>query len=143
MNIHKIANSDFETLEAVNQFLNQLVEKEYKITQLQLEAIISDYNSNLFFASNEDGQYLGMLTVGIYHAPTGKKAWIEDVVVDQRFRGEGVGIALTDFAIQFAKDQQAEVVILTSKPSRISANNLYKKLGFQLKETNVYRFPLK
>jgi ribosomal protein S18 acetylase RimI-like enzyme len=88
---------------------------------------------------NDKGVILGMLTVGFYHAPTGKKAWIEDVVVDDNYRGLGVGKNLTNFAIQFTKDQQADVVMLTSKPSRVSANNLYKKVGFEQRETNVYR----
>jgi len=132
-----------ELKEIINKFLSQLVGTEYLISKDQLEAIILDQNSHLFFAINAHGDYLGMITVGTYIAPTGKKVWIEDVVVDEKFRGEGAGKALTNFAVQFARDQQADVVMLTSKPERINANILYKKVGFQLRETNVYRMLLK
>ena len=64
-------------------------------------------------------------------------------MVAEKYRGEGVGRDLTTFAIQFAKDQEADVVMLTSKPARISANKLYKKVGFEQKETNVYRMMFK
>ncbi len=143
MKIQEITNYSPEIEEAINKFLSQLIENSILITQRQVESIIWDSNSHLFFGINKDGDYTGMLTVGIYSSPTGKKAWIEDVVVDEKYRGQGIGIDLTKFAIQFAKDQQAAVVMLTSKPARISANNLYKKIGFQLKETNVYRMMLK
>ena len=143
MRIQKISAVEPMILEAINSFLNQLFEDERQITRKQVEDIISDRNSNLFFAVNEEGEYLGMITIGTYFSPSGKKAWIEDVVVDQKYRGEGVGIFLTTFAIEFAREIQSDVVMLTSKPSRISANNLYKKLGFEQRVTNVYRFLLK
>ena len=142
MRIEEITSYHPELLATINSFVNLLVENEYLITKQQVEAIISDANSHLFFAVNDEGVNLGMLTVGFYHAPTGKKAWIEDVVVDDNYRGLGVGKNLTNFAIQFARDQQADVVMLTSKPSRVSANNLYKKVGFEQRETNVYRIVL-
>ena len=142
MRIEEITSYHPELLAAINNFLNLLVENEYQITKQQVEVIISDTNSHLFFAVDDKGVQLGMLTVGFYHAPTGEKAWIEDVVVDEKYRGLGVGESLTNFAIRFSKDHQADVVMLTSKPSRISANNLYKKVGFKQRETNVYRIVL-
>lgn len=142
MRIEEITSYHPELLPTINKFLNLLVDNNYLITKQQVEAIISDTNSHLFFAVDEKGVQMGMLTVGFYHAPTGKKAWIEDVVVGEKYRGLGVGESLTNFAIQFAKDQQADLVMLTSKPSRISANNLYRKVGFEQRETNVYRIVL-
>lgn len=143
MKIEEITNYNPEIQQTISKFLNQLIETESNFTREQFEAIISDPNSHLFFASSNDNDLLGMLTVGFYHSPTGKKAWIEDVVVDQVYRGLGAGKALINFSIQFAKEQQADVVMLTSKPERISANNLYKKTGFRLKETNVYKMQIK
>ena len=84
-----------------------------------------------------------MLTIGTYDFLSGTKVWIEDVVVDESQRGKGIGKELTLFAIGFAKSLGAESVELTSRPSRIAANSLYKKLGFVLRETNVYRYTLK
>ena len=143
MKIEEITNYQPKIHRTINGFLNLLVDNDFEITKEQVEAILSDANSHLFFAVNDDGAYSGMLTVGIYFSPSGKKAWIEDVVVAEKYRGEGVGRDLTTFAIQFAKDQEADVVMLTSKPTRISANKLYKKVGFEQKETNVYRMMFK
>ena len=80
-----------------------------------------------------------MLTVGIYKSPTGTKAWIEDVVVDGSYRGQGLGRLLVEHAIAFSKSLGADSLMLTSNPSRIAANKLYQSLNFTQKETNVYR----
>jgi len=78
----------------------------------------------------------------MFRIPTGIRAWIEDVVVDSEARGHGVGEALNKEALRYAKDNGAITVDLTSRPSREAANRLYQRLGFQLRDTNVYRFTL-
>ena len=87
----------------------------------------------------KDEQIAGMLTVGIYHSPTGGKAWIEDVVVDTSYRGQGLSKLLVAHAIEFVKSKQIPSLMLTSNPKRIAANKLYQTMGFERKETNVYR----
>jgi GNAT superfamily N-acetyltransferase len=141
--IREITHYCPELVDTINRFVSQLTGNESVITMQQLESIVADPNSHLFFAVNDEGEYQGMISVGIYTTPIGKKAWIEDVVVDELYRGLGVGKALTLFAIQYAKKEQADVLMLTSKPARINANKLYKKTGFKPKETNVYRMKLK
>ena len=143
MIIQEIKTFSPEIEKSINRFLILLVENANSISKQLIESIISDKNSHIFFAVTDDGEYSGMVTVGIYISPTGKKAWIEDVVVDEKYRRQGVGQYLTESAIQFARNQQADIVMLTSKPCRISANKLYQKIGFQLKQTNVYRMTLK
>jgi len=85
---------------------------------------------------------VGMLTLVTFRLPTGVRAWIEDVVVDSGSRGRGVGEALTQAALEIAADRGAQTVDLTSRPSREAANRLYHRMGFEPRETNVYRFPL-
>jgi ribosomal protein S18 acetylase RimI-like enzyme len=85
---------------------------------------------------------VGMLTLVTFRLPTGVRAWIEDVVVDGGSRGRGVGEALTQAALEIAADRGAQTVDLTSRPSREAANRLYQRMGFEPRETNVYRFPL-
>ncbi len=80
-----------------------------------------------------------MLTLAMFRIPTGRRAWIEDVVVDGRARGKGVGEALTRHAIAYARQHGARTVDLTSRPSREAANAMYAKLGFVRRSTNVYR----
>jgi ribosomal protein S18 acetylase RimI-like enzyme len=91
----------------------------------------------------EPGVIVGMLTLALFRIPTGLRAWVEDVVVDERARGKGVGEALLRRALELARERGATTVDLTSRPSRQPANRLYVRLGFELRETNVYRFDLR
>lgn len=140
--IKEITNYTPEIKSTIEHFLKLLQGNDKGISQHQLEEIISSENSYLFFAANTDDVFIGMLTIGIYQSPTGKKAWIEDVVVDETFRGQGIGENLIVFAIQFARQYQVSILTLTSSPAKVAANNLYKKIGFQPKETNVYKMTL-
>lgn len=83
---------------------------------------------------------LGTLTLVTFRIPTGTRAWIEDVVVDEAARGRGVGEALTLKAVDIAAGVGAKTVDLTSRPSREAANRLYQRLGFTPRQTNVYRY---
>ena len=75
-----------EYLEAMQRFLDQLTTSPMVLTESMFQELLKSENSHLFFIM-KDEQIAGMLTVGIYHSPTGGKAWIEDVVVDETFRG--------------------------------------------------------
>jgi len=87
-----------------------------------------------------DNRIVGSLTLAIFPIPTGTRAWIEDVVVDEAARGQGVGEQLTRAAIAFAAEQGVRTVDLTSRPTREAANRLYQRIGFEARETNVYRY---
>lgn len=124
--------------EAMQRFLDQLTTSPMTLTESMFRQLVESTNSHLFFLI-KDEQIAGMLTVGIYYSPTGGKAWIEDVVVDEAFRGQGLSKLLVAHAIEFTKSQQVPSLMLTSNPKRIAANKLYQKMGFERKETNVYR----
>ena len=81
-----------------------------------------------------------MLTLATFTIPTGLRAWVEDVVVDGEARGQGAGQALVEAAVEHAGKLGARTVDLTSRPSREAANRLYRRAGFKLRETNVYRY---
>ena len=124
--------------ESMQRFLDQLTTSPMVLTESMFQELLKSENSHLFFIM-KDEQIAGMLTVGIYHSPTGGKAWIEDVVVDETFRGQGLSKLLVAHAIEFVKAQQIPSLMLTSNPKRIAANKLYQAMGFERKETNVYR----
>lgn len=94
------------------------------------------------FVARVDGAIVGTLTLVLYRIATGLKAWIEDVVVDESARGHGVGEALNRAAIDEARRHGAKSVSLTSRPSREAANRMYLRLGFQPRDTNVYRYDI-
>lgn len=124
--------------EAMQRFLDQLTTQPMTLTETLFRQLLDDANSHLFFLM-EDGAIAGMLTVATYHSPTGGKAWIEDVVVDERFRGKGLSKLLVAHAIAFVKESGIPSLMLTSNPKRVAANKLYQAMGFERKETNVYR----
>ena len=136
--IVEIESYSAEYHEAMQRFLDQLTTHPMTLTESMFRQLVESANSHLFFLI-KDEQIAGMLTVGIYYSPTGGKAWIEDVVVDEAFRGQGLSKLLVAHAIEFTKSQQIPSLMLTSNPKRIAANKLYQKMGFERKETNVYR----
>jgi ribosomal protein S18 acetylase RimI-like enzyme len=87
-----------------------------------------------------DGLIAGALTLILCPIPTGVHAYIEDVVVDEAYRRQGIGTALTRAALARARAAGARRVDLTSRPTREAANRLYRRLGFVQRETNVYRY---
>ena len=98
------------------------------------------HEANSFFVASDATGVLGVLTLVVFPLPTGIRAWIEDVIVDDDARGKGVGRLLNETAIEHAFDQGAITVDLTSRPSREAANRLYQRIGFVPRETNVYRY---
>jgi ribosomal protein S18 acetylase RimI-like enzyme len=104
-----------------------------------LQRIVGSSATALLIAKSDD-IVKGMLTLAVFHVPTGARAIIEDVVVDERHRGQGIAAALVQNALARAEAAGARTVDLTSRPSREAANRLCRKLGFEKRETNVYRF---
>jgi len=105
-----------------------------------LAEIVRSPATHLLIARDDAGTVVGSLTLVLFRIPTGLRAWIEDVVVDGAARGQGVGEALNRYAIDVAAERGARSVDLTSRPSREVANRLYQRLGFEPRQTNVYRY---
>jgi len=132
---------DDDLVAAFARLIPQLSSSSPPPSRAELEAIVANPESVLF-AAVADGAVVGSLTLALYRIPTGVKAWIEDVVVDESARGMGVGEALNRAAIDEAARRGAKNVSLTSRSSREAANRLYQRLGFEPYETNLYRYRL-
>lgn len=130
-----------ELLQGINHLLPQLSSSAPPLALSDLERLIEADAVTLLVATS-DGSLVGTLTLVEFPIPTGVRTWIEDVIVDDRARGLGVGSALTIAALDLARSRGARTVDLTSRPSREAANALYQRLGFERRETNVYRFQL-
>jgi ribosomal protein S18 acetylase RimI-like enzyme len=137
--VQEVLQATEELLKGLNTLLPQLSSSAPPLEIADLERIVSSSAITLFVATDGD-VVVGSLSLAIFPIPTGLRAWIEDVVVDGTARGAGVGEALTNAAIDEARRQGARSLDLTTRPSRESANRLYQKLGFEMRETNVYRF---
>lgn len=130
-----------ELVEAFARLIPQLSKSSPPPTATELAEMVSSDASDVLIA-RVDGRVAGTLTLVTFRIPTGVRAWIEDVVVDDAARGHGVGDALNRFALDLARQKGAKTVDLTSRPSREAANRLYQRIGFQPRETNVYRYDL-
>ena len=139
MEIKQIKEVTDELVSAMATLVPLLAEKAKTPSFSDLQQITTA-DGTFFFVAEENGVILGTLTLVTYRIPTGKKAWIEDVVVEKNARGKGIGKLLLEHAMQFAAEQGMPKIDLTSNPTRVAANELYKKIGFQLRDTNVYRY---
>ena len=126
---------------AFERLIPQLSSSSPPPTREQLAEIVDSPTSVLFIA-RVDGRVAGTLTLAFYRIPTGLKSWIEDVVVDEAAARQGIGEALNRAALDEARRRGAKDVALTSRPSREAANRLYQRLGFQRRDTNLYRYSL-
>ena len=128
-----------DLLEAFARLVPQLSRSAPPPSVEELRDIVASPATVLLVAS--DGHAIvGSLTLALFRIPTGMRAWIEDVVVDESVRGRGVGEALSRAALVRAAEAGARTVDLTSRPSREAANRLYQRLGFVARDTNVYRW---
>ena len=137
--VEVIADITDVDLAAVNRLIPQLSRSAPPLSADALKQIVS-WDGNYLVIARDGDRVVGMLTLVTFPIPTGLRAWIEDVVVDEAARGQGVGAALTQEAVRRARAVGARTVDLTSRPTRQAANRLYERLGFELRETNAYRF---
>ncbi|HEY1636338.1 MAG TPA: GNAT family N-acetyltransferase [Acidimicrobiales bacterium] len=128
-----------ELVEAITGLVPQLSSSSPPPGPAELAEIVASPATTLLVARPPEGGIVGTLTLVMFRIPTGMRAWIEDVVVDDGARGRGVGEALNEEAIRRAAAAGVRSVDLTSRPSREAANRLYRRLGFELRDTNVYR----
>jgi ribosomal protein S18 acetylase RimI-like enzyme len=139
--IEKVQFATPEIVDGLNKLLPQLSSEPPTLTLDLVERMLHSEAATLFVAMG-NGVVLGTFTLIIFSIPTGRRGWIEDVVVDQGARGAGVGEQLTNAAIDEARLRGVRSLELTSRPSREAANAMYLKLGFGRRETNVYRLSL-
>lgn len=152
MSVELIEQSSPELVAAMERLIPQLSRSAKPLTAQQTQALVDQDGVYLFvFRTDkpvtaadgnevEAGTILGMLSLATFAIPTGVRAWVEDVVVDAGTRGMGAGQQLVEAAVAHAQKIGARTVDLTSRPSREAANRLYRRCGFQLRETNVYRY---
>jgi ribosomal protein S18 acetylase RimI-like enzyme len=142
MDITLLTEITDEVYEAFARLIPQLSTSAAIPSKAELQEIAD--NDSLLIArdSQQNGKIVGTLTLVTFRIPTGIRSWIEDVVVDTAERGKGIGEALTFAALKHAAELGAKTVDLTSRPSREAANRLYQRVGFELRESNLYRYKL-
>lgn len=139
--IEEATSASAEIATALGHLLTQL-SSSAPPTAEELQEIVASPTLRLLLARDQERGIVGTLTLVLFRIPTGVRAWIEDVVVDEAVRGQGVGAALTEEALRLANTEGARTVDLTSRPEREAANRLYERLGFKRRGTSVFRYEL-
>lgn len=144
MEISILSQVTDEVVEAFERLVPQLSSSAAAPTRTEIQSMVDSGCSIVFVARDPElsGRIVGSLTLVVFRVPTGVRAWIEDVVVDESTRGKGAGELLTRAALDEARRRQAKNVDLTSRPSREAANRLYQRVGFALRHSNLYRYDL-
>ena len=137
--VERAVVADAELVAAVRRLLPQLSETALPPEAYDLESIVTSPATSIFVARDAEREIVGMLTLALFRLPSGVRAWIEDVVVDEAARRLGAGRALVEAALALAADSGAVTVDLTSRPSRESARRLYETMGFEERTTMVFR----
>lgn len=139
MQIDTVTHVSDELLDALTRLIPQLKISSPRLTPDALAALLSSDAVTLLTARMDaSAAIVGMLTLIVYRVPTGVRARIEDVVVDESVRGQGIAVELVQRALEIARAKGADGAALTSNPRREAANRLYQKVGFTKWETNVY-----
>lgn len=143
--IIRAGNAETSSPGMFKELLAQLTKSPVHIDQSLVTEIIADNNTRLFLAvDHQDHDKLaGFVVIAIYRTFSARSAHIEDLVVDNAYQNMGIGRALMDAAIDFARVRKVNHVNLTCAPFRVAANQLYEKMGFKKRQTNVYSLILK
>ncbi len=137
--VHSLLSPTPADLTDLNALLTQLAPDSPALSLAQLADLLASPTHDLLIARGASGRIVGMTLLVVIRKLSGVQAWIEDVAVDGAHRNQGLGEALIKAAVGMAKSHGASGVYLTSRPQREAANRLYLRLGFEKRETNVWR----
>lgn len=137
--IEELSDVTDDVVDAFRRLVPQLSTSAAPLDAAALRAIVSSPAVTVLLARSES-EIVGTLTLVTFPIPTAYRAWIEDVIVDDSARGQGVGMLLTEEALKLAKEAGARTVDLTTRPSRVAAGRLYERAGFTQRDTRVYRY---
>lgn len=138
--IERLTQFSLKDTESIRRLAAQIGPHFKPLTNKDFKDMLFSPSTFLFVArTSTDQNIVGMITLIVYRIPYLKKSLLEDFVVDETYRGQGIGSRLLEKALSFAKKQGATHVDFTSRPGRVKSNKLYEKLGFKKRDTNVYR----
>ncbi len=139
--IEKLQTADQNSLGDINALIHELSPRLPECSIELLQKIVDAEHLELWVL--RDGEkIIGMGTLAIVRIPEGERGQIEDVVVLESHRGQGLGEKISRKLIERARERKIPNVTLSSRAERVAANNLYQKLGFTEWPTNVYKLKL-
>jgi ribosomal protein S18 acetylase RimI-like enzyme len=142
LSIEAVERVSPDLVDAVKRLVPQLSESAPTPTLDTVRAIVESDCTTLIVAKEHD-QIVGILMLVLFQLPTGLRARLEDLVIDEPVRGKGVAVAMMKEGMRMAQEAKVRTIDYTARPSRTAANPFYDKLetlGFRRRDTNVYRY---
>lgn len=133
MNKLKIRRITLDDLDKVYELMNSLYEgklKYYKFNSIY-KLKLQDKNSYYIVAIDNEN-IVGVLTSELQEKLHRERLqlFIEDLIVEETKRNKGIGKAMLENAVEFAKDNNCEVVELTTYKDNVKAHKFYESNGF-------------
>ncbi|MFK8265256.1 GNAT family N-acetyltransferase [Capnocytophaga cynodegmi] len=128
---------------SIEKQIQDLFSELSDIQTISLEKLFSLAQSPYIALCTDENKIVGMATMAVYDVISGRKAWIEDVVVSSNYRQKGIGERLTQFLIEKAKELEVNMLLLYSNPKREAAHRLYKRMGFLEKGSTLFAMTIK
>lgn len=138
ISIESITEVTSEVVDAIQQLAQKIGSNYKQLTENDLQDMVASPNTTILVA-RVDQKIVGMITVLVFRIPYVKKAYLDDLVIDETYRGHGIAKQLMKQAMNLATNKGASYVDLTARPRRMEGNSLYESLGFKKRDTNVYR----
>ena len=145
-NVQRISARTLDAVDELTAFalatlLPQVSSRGGPLTLSRIESVLSSPSTRIIVA-DLDGRIVGMALLCICTTFAEQFGLVEEVAVDESARGQHVGVELIVTLLEIAEQLGLDFVELTSRPAREAANGLYRSLGFELRQTNVYRHRL-
>ncbi|TAJ15433.1 GNAT family N-acetyltransferase [Patescibacteria group bacterium] len=122
--------------------LSQQLHQDTRTTNAH-EVLSLIQSSGAFLVVAKDSEkIIGMGSLYVQQKIGKRFAYIEDVIVDDTYRGKGIGRDIMNHLIETARVNGVRSITLTSRAERTAAHSLYEKLGFVKRETEVFRLNL-
>jgi len=139
--VEQLKKISLQDADRIRILVTKLGQRHKPLSDEDLQTMIDSSVTTILVVRNPKEKHIvGMVTLAVYRIPYLKKAYLDDLIVDETHRGKGLGSKLIAAAMKLAEEKGAAYLDFTSHPSRTGANLLYEKLGFKKKESNAYRF---
>ena len=123
----------------LKQLMKQLTNSRFNF---DIKIVLKDKQCNCLVIEDQKKIVgFGALVLSIVPA-LGYVGKIESMVVDKKYREQGLGKRLIEELLKIAKNKKVHSINLTSNPGRKEARRLYKSVGFELINTGVFRLVL-
>ena len=146
MKITTLTEYDQATASRIRELLIQLSRSgkdRGEIPREWFDSLIASPSHDMLLALDDNDEILGIATLSIIMGPIVRRvAYLEDFVTDKDHRGQGVGSALWDAMLDWAKEKHCTELCFTSGHGREPAQAFYLHKGAEIYDTNYFRFPL-